>query len=190
MRHLLSLLFFVLSFQVYAQTPSSMQQPRVQRFEVEVFLGGTYPISHCLDLSPAFDLAEGVEFRYNLQQIPLSVGFLAEQTNTRYGEGEGYNSGLSNCMPLVALTGDWNFRQGKKINPFAGLAMGITAATWDSGMSFPVEHKNYPVFIPRIGVELGYHFRTHLDINIVRTSFSNVQLAVGANIGGRPKKQK
>ena len=50
------------------------------------------------------------------------------------------------------------------------------------------ETKLYPVFIPRIGVEIGYHLRTQLDFVIVRKGFSNVFLSVGGTIGGRAKK--
>ena len=190
MKPLLVLLFCILSLQTYAQTESSTQRPRVQRFEVEVLFAGTLPISKLEGQKPQIGFGDGIEMRFNLQRVPLSFGLLAEQTLTWYKPKES-DKETPVCESFIwALTGDWNFKQGNKVNPFAGLNVGIAGLSNPTYYEIADQGRLYPVFIPRIGVELGYHFRTHLDINIVRTSFSNVQLTIGGVIGGRPKKQK
>lgn len=190
MKNLLILLLCLLSLQAKAQSTETPQQKRVQRFEVELFLAGTLPISSLDRHKPQIGIGDGVEIRFNIQRLPLSFGLLAEQTSTWYKEKESDKEAPISDAFIWALTGDWNFRQGKRINPFAGLNVGIAALSNPGRYELVYRGRIYPTFTPRFGVELGYHFRTHLDIHIIRTSFSNVQLTFGANIGGRPKKQK
>lgn len=38
---------------------------------------------------------------------------------------DGYDRWQNNCTLALALTGDYNFRQSTKINPFIGTAIGV-----------------------------------------------------------------
>lgn len=187
MKRLSFLLLGAMSLQSYAQT--SATNTVVQPFEGEVFLGVTCPITPFFELNPYPDFNVGVEVRYNLKAQPVSMGLLIEESHTAYRKGH-TDDGQGNRTLLCALSGDWNFRQGQKVNPFVGLAAGAGYLTNPFDYVEYADRTSHAVFIPRVGVELGYHFRTHLECLIVRKGFSNIGLSIGANIGGRPRKNK
>lgn len=186
---MISLFILVLSFtiRVNAQSTSSYGLANIQRFEGNVDLGMTYPVTSFYGHNYHPGVSFGLELRYNLIHQPLSLGILLEQIHTEY-ERCGYTAVQTNKTSVIALTGDWNFKQGSKVNPFAGLTVGY-GSLHNLAQFEPYAHNtNHIVVAPRIGLELGYYFRTHLDLNIVRKGFSNAQLSIGANIGGHPKK--
>lgn len=181
------LLFTLIVNNGFSQSKSINNPIRVQPFEASFLLGGTYPLSDCMNLSPSFNIGWGLETRYNLPLKPLSFGLLFEQTVAAYNKNATYTKDETNRTTIIALSGDWNFGQGKKINPFVGLASGISSLDLSEYENVD-ESSYYPVFIPRVGLEFGYHLRTQLDFVIVRKGFSNVFLSIGATIGGRLKK--
>lgn len=87
----------------------------------------------------------------------------------------------------LALTGDYNFRQGTKINPFVGAAWGVAFNDVVGDKYFPSEGTSM-LFAPRVGVELLYHIRLMAQFNISRKGYNNFSLTIGFVLGGRPKK--
>ncbi|MCF0198972.1 MAG: hypothetical protein HUK02_06570 [Bacteroidaceae bacterium] len=96
---------------------------------------------------------------------------------------------------------DWNFKQGHKFNPFAGLGVGLAhhhikdAKLKDELKEYVHDVKyfkndgvNSVIFSPRLGVELFRHCRLTATVRISKKYFNSLQLTAGATFGGRPKK--
>jgi len=184
----LSILLVALSF-----TPvnANAQNEDVQRLEFEFGAGLTTPVGAYHGGSSQVGAALGMEGRYNFKGTPWDCGLMLELTTARRGfvpmDREDLDIWQSNRTLAFAATGAYNFRQGRKVNPFVGVATGIA-------MNDVVGDKVYPskgtslFFSPRIGVEFFYHLRLAVSSNVSRKGYNNMQLSLGVVIGGRPKK--
>lgn len=102
---------------------------------------------------------------------------------------DGYDRWQSNRTLAIAAVGDYNFKQGTKINPFVGTAIGVAFNDVVGDEYFPSKGTSM-LFAPRIGVELLYHFRISAQFNICKKGYNNVSVNIGFVLGGRPKKTK
>lgn len=162
---------------------------RVQNFEGEARIGLAVGLGWHKgmrgDIGPAF----GLELRQNIKMSAWDVGLILDGvqgavSEPRHNGNDRYH--YSNRVVSVAAVGDYNFRQGRKINPFAGIGFG--AGFYDQ----PVENDIsgcLPVIIPRVGVELVHHIRLTASFHIIRNGFNAFDVSLGFVIGGRPKKQ-
>mgnify|MGYP000761111573 CR=1 FL=1 len=89
----------------------------------------------------------------------------------------------------IAATGGYNFRQGRKINPFAGIALGVACNDVVGDKLYPVKGTSM-LICPRVGVEFLYHIRLMTELNISRKGFNNAAISIGFVLGGRPKHKK
>lgn len=163
----------------------------VEMMEGEIRAGLTTPLGgyHTGKSQISADL--GIEGRYNFNGTPWDCGVMLELTTARHGFEHLYNDGLdrwqSNRTLAFALTGDYNFRQGTKTNPFVGAALGIGFNDVVGDKYFPSQGTSI-FFAPRVGIELLYHIRLNAQINICRKGYNNFSFTIGFVLGGRPKK--
>lgn len=175
----------------WSQTSFANRQTQpVKHFEAELFAGPTYPIGHLGDLDNRFLAGFGLEMRYNFDQKPFDLGFqLGLTTNMRHVAGTDYDDEQTNRVLQLALVSDWNFAQGRKVNPYAGLGLGVGHRDIVNEDYYPAGDGTWTLIaMPRVGVELFRHLRLTLSSNIAGKGYNNVQLSLGVVIGGRPKK--
>lgn len=178
------LLLCLLALNAQAQTNT------VQMMEGEIRAGLTTPLGGYHDGKSQVSATLGIEGRYNFKGTPWDCGMMLDLSTARRGYEHLYNDGYdrwqSNRTLALAITGDYNFRQGKKINPFVGTALGV-------GFNDVVGDKYFPskgtsmIFAPRIGVEFMYHIRLTAQFNVCRKGYNNLGITVGFVLGGRPK---
>lgn len=167
----------------------------VQGMEGEIRLGPSF----ALDGSPGYNhtghmgIGFGLELRQNIESSPWDVGILFDMTDTRHTYRKINDSSVSkvdNWVNSIAGIVDYNFRQGRTINPFAGIGVGLGFYNQDGSPFETCSSGNTAVFIPRIGVELAHHFRIAASCHIIRRGFNTAELSIGFVIGGRPRKLK
>ena len=163
----------------------------VHLFEGELNFGVTSPLGNYHDGDNKIGGEIGLEMRYNLPQTPFDTGLLlniAATVRDFASDASGDEHDQSNRTCSLALVGDYNFRQGKMINPYVGLGVGmafndvLNDETYDSkGISM--------AFIPRFGVELIHIIRLTCSTNVSRKGYNNVALTASLVIGGWPRKK-
>lgn len=166
----------------------------IQKFEGELNIGVTYPLTNFYGgkflAGPEF----GVEFRYNVPETKFDLGISLNATTAVYkfndyqGADDDWYWEQSNRSVNIIAVGDYNFMQGEKINPYAGVGVGLSINEAineviydDSGASF--------VFRPRVGLELFHHLRISFFGTFNKRGYCNAGFVIGGVIGGRPKKK-
>ncbi len=165
----------------------------VQMMEGEARVGLTLPLGGYHDGKSQISASLGLEGRYNFKGTPWDCGLMLDLSTARRGYehlfNDGYDRWQSNRTLAIAAVGDYNFKQGTKINPFVGTAIGVAFNDVVGDEYFPSKGTSM-LFAPRIGVELLYHFRISAQFNICRKGYNNVSVNIGFVLGGRPKKTK
>lgn len=123
-------ILFLLFAVACSVTAYSQGNPKiVQKMEVEARAGLTTPLGDYHTGKPQISASLGLEGRYNFKGTPWDCGIMLDLSTARRGYEHLYNDGYdrwqSNRTLALALTGDYNFRQGTKINPFIGTAIGV-----------------------------------------------------------------
>lgn len=181
---------FLISLCLFPLIGTAAEPLEVQKFEGELYVGFTEPMGSWHGSKSMTGIAIGGELRYNIPESPWDMGFhIGATTAVHKIEGPTYTHPMeqSNRSVNYLLVGDYNFRQGRKVNPFIGAGVGINFYE-------PVEDKVYDVsgtgftFAPRAGVELFRHLRLSVVCNITRAGFNNIEFRIGGVIGGRPKR--
>lgn len=176
------------SFVTYGQSEHNI----VQKMEGEVRAGLTIPVGGYHTGKSQIGASLGLEGRYNFKGTPWDCGLMLDLSTARRGYEHLYNDGYdrwqSNRTLALALTGDYNFRQGTKFNSFIGTAIGVAYNDVVGDKYFPSTGMSM-MFAPRVGVELLYHFRIAAQLNLCKKGFSNLSLSLGLTIGGRPQKR-
>ena len=184
---LLVLIAVINTIAAYSQSNDNL----VQMLEGEARVGFTTPLGGYHSGKSQISVSVGLEGRYNFKGTPWDCGLMLELSTARRGYNhlfeEGNDRWQSNRTLALALTGDYNFCQGKKVNPFIGTGIGV-------GFNDVVGDKYFPskgtsmFFSPRVGVEFLYHFRVSAQCNICRKGYNNMSISLGFVLGGRPKK--
>lgn len=169
------------------------ESPSVQMMEAEIRTGLTTPLGGYHTGKAQVSGTLGIEGRYNFKGTPWDCGLMLDLSTARRGYEQLYNDGYdrwqNNRSLALAATSEYNFRQGTKVNPFAGAAMGIAFNDVVGDKYFPSKGTSM-IFAPRVGVELLYHIRLMAQFNICRKGYNNFSLTLGFVIGGRPKKHE
>ncbi len=100
-----------------------------------------------------------------------------------------------NNMTAYALVGEYNFRQGTRINPFVGLAAGLGKKKYIGledmySESFELNEGSACFISLRAGIEVFYHVRVNLQLNLTEKAYNTSAMTVALVLGGRPKKTK
>lgn len=162
----------------------------VQMFEGEFRAGFTTPLGAYHTGKSQVSLSLGLEGRYNFRDSPWDCGLMLDLSTARRGYEHLYNDDFdrwqNNRTLALALTGDYNFRQGTKVNPFVGTALGVAFNDVAGDKYFPSKGTSM-LFSPRVGVEFLYHFRITTQFNLSRKGYNNLSITLGVTLGGRPK---
>ncbi len=172
---LLVLVALFVSVKAHAQTPI------VQRLEVEIRGGLSTPLGQYDSRIAPISVTYGLEVRYNFEGSPWDCGLMFDKAigfkRKELPDG-GFNYlSISNHFLAFAGCGDYNMRQGKRVNPFVGAALGVVT----TGTSM--------LFAPRIGVEFFRHLRLMAQFNVCGKAHNNLGITIGLVVGGRPKKR-
>jgi hypothetical protein len=136
----------------------------------------------------------GFELRYNIPNTKFDFGVYGDIKGLEYGynvlveqDGELYRDRVNvlSYANSYGFVSHYNFGQGKKINPFIGLGIGLVHCEW---------HGDYMGtalgLSPRFGVELFHHLRIACQFEYNTKQYDSASITVGFVIGGRPKKAK
>ncbi len=163
------------------------QSQRVQKFEGELRAGFTGPLGGFRSANSLMGATLGWELRYNFTESPWDCGLMVDVSSARWEFEPQSGTAQINRTPAMALTGGYNFRQGKKVNPFVGAGIGVAFCD-----VLDFEYDAWPgtslYFAPRVGVELFHHLRLTSQLNISKKGYHNLAVTLGLVIGGRPKK--
>ena len=167
-------------------------EPRLVRmFEFEVRGGLTMPLGGYRGGDNDVGISLGLELRYNTEEQPWDCGvFLQLDAASRnFYRPNGSVGVQTNRTWAYGITGDYNFRQGYRVNPFVGIGIGAASLDQegDSNYKYITSNETF-VLMPRAGIELFHHIRLTAHCMIVRRGFHTAALTIGFVIGGRPKK--
>jgi len=182
---------FFLFITVLSAFGSKADSTVVQMMEGEIRAGLTTPVGGYHTGKAQVSGTLGIECRYNFKGTPWDCGVMLDLSTARRDYEHLYQDGFdrwqSNRTLALALTGDYNFGQGARINPFAGIALGAGFNDVVGDEYFPTSGTSL-YFAPRIGVEFIHHIRLAAQLNICRKGYNNLSLTLGFVLGGRPKK--
>lgn len=188
---MLKRLRILLLFATLIPTLTQAETPAVQMMEGEIRGGLTAPLGSYHTGKAQVSGTLGIEGRFNFKGTPWDCGLMLDLSTARRGYEHLYNDGYdrwqSNRTLALAATSDYNFRQGTKINPFVGAALGVALNDVVGDKYFPTKGTSM-LFAPRVGVEFVYHIRLMAQFNICRKGYNNVGITLGLVLGGRPKK--
>lgn len=187
----LKILFLMMCVGAVGATAQDVTE--VQKFEGEASLGFTCPVGGFhgggKHIGPEF----GLELRYNVPQTKWDVGAALNVTTAVHRFHPDYSewiSDQSNRTISFLAVGDYNFRQGRKVNPYVGAGIGVGSCEPINDVEYDAGAKAAFVFRPRVGVELFRHLRVGVHATVVtRSGYSNIGFTIGGVIGGRPKKR-
>ncbi len=165
-------------------------------WEVEVdFPSFTTPMNSVDGFSNGAALQMGAELRRNMKNSPMSYGaHLGITSAGRYPYNKAYSNqdGFPNLAIAIYAGGvaEYNFRQGKWLNPFASGQLGLALASAE----VPVLGRDQvvvsrPYVSARVGVELFYTVRLSVGLNVVNKAVSNTFFGFGWVLGGYPTRR-
>ena len=107
-------------------------EPRlVQLFEFEGRAGLTLPLGGYHGGNNQASMSFGLELRYNTEEQPWDCGvFLQLDGANRHFDIPNHTNGYwhqTNRTWAYGITGDYNFRQGYRVNPFVGIGVGTAS---------------------------------------------------------------
>lgn len=169
---------------------ANAQSFRVRPVEFEMHVGATRPLGGNIEnTDKKVGAGLGLELRYNFKNSPLDVGLAIDISTAVYGwKPDEYDRQQSNRTAFVGFTGDYNFKQGGKVNPFVGMGVGIGIhdALVDV-IDYTNDGNSTAMITPRVGVELWRHLRLTLTTNLSCRHYNNLNFTVGYVIGGGKK---
>lgn len=190
MRTLLFSVVMCVATVVSAQSGKASKTIGVRPVEFELCAGVAFPLDHIPASNASSGPILGMELRYNFKNSPMDIGLVLNFTSIYY-EFDHVPEELEqdNHTTMIGFTTDYNFRQGRNVNPFigVGLGLGVHDALLDV-VEDTNDCNNTVEFSPRVGVELWRHLRLTLGANISCKYYNSVGLTVGYVIGGGKKK--
>lgn len=183
-----SVIVLILSFQrAFAEVPV------VQMMEGEIRGGLSFPLGSYHDGKATTSGTLGIEVRHNFKGTPWDCGLMLNLSCARRNFSHIYDWGddvaQNNRTVGLAVTGDYNFLQGRKLNPFVGAGVGVAFHSIVDTKLYPSEGTTL-LFAPRLGVELWSIVRLTGEFNISRKGYNNFAVSLGLVLGGRPKHRK
>lgn len=182
---------FILLILILLPFPIKAETPVVQMLEGEIRAGLTTPLGGYHTGKAQVSGTFGIEGRYNFKGTPWDCGLMLDLSSARRGYEhlyhDGYDRWQNNRTLALAATGEYCFRQGTKINPFTGAALGVAFNDVVGDNYFPSKGTSM-IFAPRVGIEFIYHIRLMAQFNICRKGYNNFSFTLGFVLGGRPKK--
>ncbi len=176
------------------------QESKVQNVEGGFYVGPTIPLGGYNGGTNKVFLSFGASLSYNFQSVPVDCGVFMQidfprheffTSGTVYAEGipvgsYAYNQTQLNRTLTIGVVGNYNFRRSSKVNPFAGLGIGVGFNDVVGDVTFSSKGTSL-VVMPRVGVEFWQLFRLTAFATVCRTGYNCAGLTLGFSFGGRPK---
>lgn len=159
----------------------------VQHYEGGAFIGVNIPMNTNSDYDSRSSFDVGAEFRVNLKSSPFDLGGVLMIRDMEYRHFSPKYEYSSRGVIGLAVCGNFNLRQGYKVNPFIGAGAGVAYNGKNDRPS--VYEGASALLLFRAGVELWYHLRVTADMCFTVRGYSCAGITVGFSLGGRPKKQ-
>lgn len=172
--------YFIIIALIAAALTGNAHDFNVKSIEGGIYVGGGFPTDRYHDCKSQPNVLVGLDLRYNLKSLPVDVGIFTEWDFTFrkrpdtatifYPDDEGNTQSVTyptlddqvNRNWLIGVVGNWNFGQGRKINPYLGLGIATSSYKAISGSYYDTEGLTLSL-TPRAGVELWHHFRIGLQ---------------------------
>jgi hypothetical protein len=178
-----SLAFFNLTMTANAQEKKS--------FAVEPYIGLSMPVRNIggSDVKEIAGINAGIEARYIIESVPLSVGADLFMTTAarQMAKAEGGHSSNSQRMAGAAAVCEYGFMRGNPVSFYIGTGLGIAQretiqSGFDNGIGICSTYG--PVVSPRVGMELWNHLRLSLEGRFSQRDFNVVAFRLGFAFGG------
>lgn len=173
-------------------TFSAAAQNEVRAFEFEISGGHSAPLYN-LPGDEIRGTILNLELRHNLKNIPIDIGFELNVTTVYRKKPNTPPRGMPNLTnSAISFTTSYNFARGKNLSLFIGIGAGIPLAN----IVFSIHNYFYSsnlgpylnmAFSPRIGVELGNHFRLTVDLRLLDKEHHAIFMRAGIVLGGGRK---
>ncbi|MGP1621200.1 MAG: hypothetical protein ACTTGX_01855 [Candidatus Cryptobacteroides sp.] len=180
---------FIIGVLMALITFSAAAQNEVRAFEFEISVGISYPL---VDLRGDEYHGGGLNLalRYNHKKKPIDFGIEIHalsidrklpEYDIKYPLPDLDNSAIS-------FTTSYNFARGTNISPFIGIGVGISGyhILWTCN-DLKHEMTKYIPISPRIGVEIGRHFRLTMDLRLFDKEHHAIFMRAGIVFGGGKK---
>lgn len=188
---LLSLLLVLVCLAGAVPGASALHPRRVEMLEGEACVGISFPIGGYRGGQHNESASLGLEGRYNFRDTPWDLGlaFRLSCAERRFGleQNDPESSQNNRTIALLAIS-HYNFNQGGKFNPYAGVGVGVGYLDVVGTRVYPL-HSWTPAVAPCVGIEFVTHARVTLHFNLSRRGFNNMTLTFGAVLGGGPKQK-
>ena len=167
----------------------NVKAQEVQSVEGGVYIGPTIPLGGYHHLSNRVFVGFGGSVSYNLKTLPVDCGLFMQLDCADHGLDRADMTTLTqnNRTLTLGLVGNYNFNRCSKVNPFAGLGLGVGFNDVVGTVIYRSKSTSL-VVMPRVGVELWHHLRLTAYATICRAGYNCAGLTVGVSFGGRPKK--
>ncbi len=178
---------FLIIAVIFGMVLCSAQTTKVQQYEFELWGGATTPLGGYHGGDNKIGATIGLALRQNFSGTPWDCGLFMQLDCAQrdYWGTRTYNQ--NNRTLSIGVLGSYNFRQGKKINPFASMGIGIAIQDVVGDSHYPSSGVTAS-FIPKVGVEFLRFFRLNLYCQISRHGYNTAGLTIGFTFGGLPKK--
>lgn len=166
------------------------QGREVGKIEGGARVGLTVPLGGYHGGRAAAGMGVGIELRRNVRRSAFDYGVLLNITSAvRHFGAKGRDGVLTqnNRSADVVALGGYNFRQGRRLNPYVGFGVGASFNDVVGDRVHGPSGGRSVVFVPRAGIELFSHLRFGLDIQINRRGYNNAEAYVAVVLGGRPE---
>ena len=184
---------FIIGVLMALITFSAAAQNEVRAFEFEISVGISYPL---VDLRGDEYHGGGLNLalRYNHKKKPIDFGIEihALSIDRKLPEYDIIHPLPDLDNSAISFTTAYNFARGKNLSLFIGIGAGIPLAN----IVFSIHNYFYSsnlgpylnmAFSPRIGVELGNHFRLTVDLRLLDKEHHAIFMRAGIVFGGGRK---
>ena len=147
------------------------QEQKHRKVDIELGAGITFGAVKYSGYSSGIGPSMKLEGRYNFENKPIDVGLQIARWGIIRNDDPSNKDIITNDVNSFLLVGDYQFQKGKRVNPYAGLGVGIIGSDWSSSI--------YTCVAPRIGVRFFNHLNLHLDYKIANRADRHASLCLG-----------
>ncbi len=146
--------------------------------------GLNYPIDGYHDGDSRIGNMVEAEIRYSFAGTPWSCGITAHADYVKRKfkvNPDNETMKQTNATAILGVTGGYHFRQGKNVNPYANMTLGVAFNRVMDDEVFPSKGVSMAV-MPKVGVELFKFLRLGAYCQINREGYNTAGLTIGLNL--------
>ena len=123
-----------------------------------------------------------IELRYNFATAPVDLGLYYSICSLRRGESVGNMAkNFAFDSQNLLVTSDYIFYQGRNVQPYAGLGVGLAWSDINTDGSI---HGTHFAVMPRVGIEIVQRLRISLGYKLFDRANNHLVLGIGLVFGG------